>query len=274
MTTTQSADLPSLSQLQSLDGRVAVITGAGAGVGRATALRFAEAGALVTLADIDAEGVAETAAQLRERFGVECFEAQVDISSGPSVAALAESVAQRHGRLDIWVNTAAIFASHSVLDTTDDVWRSVLAVDLDGAFYCAREAARQMLAFGDGGVIVLCTSLAAHKGRMMRHHYGAAKHGVDALTKTLAIDLAGDGIRVLSVAPGITNSGGVDPTKQWGDTDVGAHEEIMDQARRQVPMNRIADPDELARAILFAASDMASFMTGSSLHVDGGAIAT
>src|SRR5262245_38918433 len=99
MTTTQSADLPSLSQLQSLDGRVAVITGAGAGVGRATALRFAEAGALVTLADIDAEGVAETAAQLRERFPVECFEAQVDISSGPSVAALAESVAQRHGRL-------------------------------------------------------------------------------------------------------------------------------------------------------------------------------
>ncbi len=266
---------PALAELLGLGGRHAVVTGAGGGIGKRIALRLAEAGAALTLVDISTEGVEAVAAEIRSRFGSTATAEQVDIADPDAVRELARSAAAAAGRLDIWVNAAAIFATQSAVDTTDEDWRRVLSVDLDASFYCAREAARQMLAAGNGGVIIMITSLSAHRGRVGRHHYVAAKHGVAGLTKSLAVELGREGIRVLAIAPSVTDT----PTLQLADRDDGTIDVELERRQLQraidnIPLGRIASADEIARVVVFAASDLASFMTGTTLHVDGGAVAT
>jgi NAD(P)-dependent dehydrogenase (short-subunit alcohol dehydrogenase family) len=268
------SNLPVLSQLVSLAGRVAVVTGGGRGIGRAVAWRLAEAGATVTVADIDQASAKDAADEIGERFGIECFGASVDISESRSVQELARRTAQRSDRLDIWVNAAAIFATTALVDTPDEAWREILAIDLDGAFYCAREAAREMLARRGGGVIILFSSLSANKGRVGRSHYVAAKHGVKGLVRSLAVELAPAGIRVLAIAPSVTNTAALQLESQQGaQVDTELHDKMLARAIAGMPMGRMAEPDDLARATLFAACDLAQFMTGTTLHVDGGASA-
>jgi NAD(P)-dependent dehydrogenase (short-subunit alcohol dehydrogenase family) len=266
--------LPALTDLVSLTGRVAVVTGGGRGIGRAVAWRLAEAGAIVTVADIDQQNADAVAHEIGEQFGVECFSAAVDISDSASVRDLAHAAAQRADQLDVWVNAAAIFATTALVETSDEAWRQTLSVDLDGAFYCAREAARQMLARGRPGVIILYSSLSANKGREGRSHYVAAKHGVKGLVRSLAVELGPAGIRVLAIAPSVTNTLALAHDSQQGDrVDTELHDKMLARAISGMPMGRMAEPDELARATLFAASDLAQFMTGTTLHVDGGASA-
>lgn len=265
----------SLADLLGLGGRHAVVTGAGGGIGRRIALRLAEAGATLTLVDLNQEGIEDAAAEIGSRFGTVARTERVDIASPDAVRELARSAAADAGRLDVWVNSAAIFATNAAVDTTDEDWRRVIGVDLDASFYCAREAARQMLAAGRGGVIVQITSLSAHRGRVGRHHYVAAKHGVAGLTKSLAVELGPQGIRVLSVAPSVTET----PALALGDNEDGSVDVELERRQLQravdnIPLGRIASADEIARVVVFAASDLASFMTGTTLHVDGGAVAT
>lgn len=267
----ESDGLPSIAELVSLRGRVAVVTGAGPGMSRAIAVRLAEAGATVTVADVSATAAAETAREVTAATGAACVARTTDISDADAVNDLAQATMSEFGRLDIWVNSAAMFATNPLQDITDDLWRRVTAVDLDGPFYCARAAVEHMRTGGRGGVIVFVTSLSAHKGRSARAHYGAAKAGVAGLMKSLAVELGSEGIRVLAVAPSVTNTAAI---YGGSEDDPELNEEVVRRAAADMPLGRIAEPDEVARVVLFAVSDMATFVTGSTLHADGGGIAT
>jgi NAD(P)-dependent dehydrogenase (short-subunit alcohol dehydrogenase family) len=263
---------PSLPDLLSLRGRSAVITGAGNGIGRAVALRLAEAGADLFLADLDEKGLEQTVDEVRSQFGTEVTTARVDIRDSDAVRSLAEQTVAQAGHLDVWVNTAAVWSTTPLVDTSDETWRHAMSVDLDGTFFCAREAARQMLLAKQPGAIILFSSLSAHRGRVGRSHYVAAKHGVLGLVRSLATELGPAGIRVVAIAPSVTDTEAAMGTQQGG-TDEALHEEMMNRAISAMPMRRVGTPDEVARAVLFAATDLASFVTGSTIHVDGGASA-
>ena len=261
-----------LSQLWSLDGRVAVVTGGGSGMGQAASLRLAEAGATTVVADIDPAKAQETAALIGKRTpGAETTPLTVDVADPDSVRALGEAVAQRFGRIDIWVNTAWLSSSGAIADYPDEMWRRGLAVNLDGSFYTAREAARQMLASGTRGVIILVTSGSAHHGRARRYQYVAAKHGTLGLVRSLALELGPHGIRAVAIAPAATDTPGfrVAPTRFAG-ADAEQARKLLDDTVAKMALGRLAQADDIARAVVFAASDMAGFITGSTLHVDGG----
>jgi NAD(P)-dependent dehydrogenase (short-subunit alcohol dehydrogenase family) len=261
-----------LSELWSLDGRVAVVTGGGSGMGQATALRLAEAGATTVVADIDSGKAAETVALIAKRTpGAEAASLTVDVADPRSVRALGEAVVLGFGRIDIWVNTAWLSSSGSIADYPDEMWRQGIAVNLDGSFYTAREAASRMLAAGRGGVIILVTSGSAHHGRARRYQYVAAKHGTLGLVKSLALELGPAGIRVVAIAPAATDTPGyrVAPTR-FGGADAEQAKKLLDDTISKMALGRLGQADDIARAAVFAASDMAAFITGSTLHVDGG----
>jgi NAD(P)-dependent dehydrogenase (short-subunit alcohol dehydrogenase family) len=249
---------------------VAVITGAGSGMGRATALRLAEAGAAVVLADRDLAAAAETARLLTERFPRARATAKpVDVASSGLVRALADEVAGEFGRLDIWVNTAWVSSSGSILGHPDEPWQQGLDVNLTGSFNCAREAARLMVPAGRG-VIVLVTSGSAHHGRPRRYQYAATKHGTLGLVRSLALELGPAGLRVLAVAPSATESPGLRASQHRSEADRAQAAVMLEQTLSRIALGRLGHPDDVARAITFAVSDLAGFMTGSTVHVDGG----
>jgi NAD(P)-dependent dehydrogenase (short-subunit alcohol dehydrogenase family) len=261
-----------LSRLWSLDGRVAVVTGGGSGMGRAASLRLAEAGAGCVVADIDPAKAQETVDLIAKRTpGAQTAARGVDVTDPASVRALGAEVVQRFGHVDAWVNTAWLSSSGSIADYPDEMWRQGIAVNLDGSFYTAREAARRMLDAGRRGVIILVTSGSAHHGRARRYQYVAAKHGTLGLVKSLALELGPHGIRVVAIAPAATDTPGfrVAPTK-FGGADAEQARKLLDDTVAKMALGRLGQADDIARAVVFAASDMAGFITGSTLHVDGG----
>jgi NAD(P)-dependent dehydrogenase (short-subunit alcohol dehydrogenase family) len=254
-----------LDELVSLPGRVAVVTGGARGIGLAVGRRLAEAGATVVLGDLDAHAAESAASDLG---GLGC---EVDVRDTGSVARLADTAVSAFGRLDIWVNNAGIYPSHEALAMTEEDWDAVLDIDLRGVFLGAREAGRRMIEVGNGGVIVNIASTAAYRvaGRGIAH-YAAAKHGVVGLTKSLAVELGPDGIRVLAVAPGVTATPGLEAARP----ELEAAGFALDELTAALPLGRVAVPDDIARVVLFCASDLAALMTGSTLLVDAGWLAT
>jgi NAD(P)-dependent dehydrogenase (short-subunit alcohol dehydrogenase family) len=263
-----SSDLrpPSLSALISLDGRVAVVTGGAGGIGQACCARLAEAGARVVVADVD-EAAATRAA---EAIGSGALADHVDVSNSASVRLLVERVVLRFARLDVWVNAAGIYPATPLLELGDGEWDDVLDVNLRGSFLGAREAARAMVAADSGGVVVNVASTAAYRvdGAGVAH-YVASKFGVRGLTQSLAVELGPRGVRVLAVAPTVTRTPGLEAQRQRLES-AGF---VLDDLAGTLPLRRIAEPDDVARVVLFCASDLASMMTGSTLLVDGGALA-
>jgi NAD(P)-dependent dehydrogenase (short-subunit alcohol dehydrogenase family) len=252
-----------LAALMSLTGRSAVVTGGAAGIGNAICRRLAEAGAHVVVADRQgaraaADGITAEIAGAR----LSAFDLDVSDSSAISDC-VRFAVAGASGRLDIWVNNAGIYPAATALETTDEMWDQVHTVNLRGAFIGAREAARHMVAAGQGGVIINIASTAALKAAGVTH-YAASKHGMHGMTKTLAKELGADGIRVLSIAPGMIQTPGMVVRTKDVDFDVHA------QVAGRVPLRRVGEPDDIAGVVLFAASDLARYMTGSVLVVDGG----
>lgn len=188
-----------------------------------------------------------------------------------SVARLADLAVSAFGRLDVWVNNAGIYPTRPALEMADEEWDRVLDVDLRGVFLGAREAGRRMVELGSGGVIVNIASTASYLvGGVGVAHYVAAKHGVLGLTKSLAVELGPHGIRVLAVAPCVTATPGIEEARPTLEASGFALEELG----AQLPLGRIAVPDDVARVVLFCASDLSALMTGSSLLVDAGHIAT
>lgn len=258
----------SLTDLISLRGRTAVVTGGAAGIGRAISKRLAEAGANLIIGDLNEAKAKETAAELAA-FGGTYLGASLDVSDHASVSTLADLAVATTGRLDIWVNNAGIYPSRGVLDITDAEWDRVIDLNLRGTFFGAREAALRMQP--NQGVIVNIVSTAAYNASNGANpaHYVASKHAVAGLIKSLAVELGPRGIRAVGVAPTLTETPGVDSKRAEGE----AVREALVRYAQALPLGRLGRPDDIARVVLFAASDLGAFVTGSVIPVDGGDLA-
>ena len=247
-----------------LEGKTAVITGAAAGIGRATAALFIAEGARVIVADLNLAAARATCAEL----GSAATPVACDVADSAQCKALIEFAEAHFGKLDILVNNAGFGALGSVVTTDEAVLDRILAVNVKGVFMCSKYAVPLMARHG-GGVIVNTASNVASVGLKDRAAYVASKGAVAALTRSMALDHVADNIRVNCVAPGVTMSSYFDKMLAEVD-DPLAFRKVLD-ARQ--PMGRTGKPAEIAYAILYLACDESSFATGTMLTVDGGAIA-
>lgn len=255
-------------ELLSLEGRVAVVTGGALGIGAAIARRLHLAGARVVIGDLDVQA-AEALVQQLDGSGATVLALHLDVTQSDSLIGLAEHALSHFGRLDIWINNAGGRADRGVLEIGDDELDSVLKLNLRSVFVGAREAARRMVDAGRGGVIVNLASVASFSTSQGENpaHYVACKHAVVGLTKSLAAELGQHGIRAVAVAPTLTESTGVRKAR------AGGAAKALDAYAAALPLGRSAYPDEVACAVLFAASELGSFVSGSTLLVDGGDLA-
>lgn len=244
-----------------LSGKTAIITGAGAGIGEAAALLFAENGAEVAIIDRELERAADVAA----RIGASALPLAADVSQATEVEAAVTAVLERFGKIDILVNNAGYGIRGSVIDTAEADWDALMAVNVKGVYLVSRAVIPHMAAQGRGAIVHIASN-AALVGLADRAAYVASKGAVAALTRAMALDHVGQGIRVNAVAPGTTWS-------SYFDKMIATHadpEGFVAALNARAPMNRTAQPAEIAEAILWLASDRASFATGSILTVDGG----
>ncbi|MGW0769506.1 SDR family NAD(P)-dependent oxidoreductase [Streptomyces sp. NPDC002676] len=242
-----------------LTGRTAFVTGAAGGIGRTSAVLLAEAGATVHCADRDADGLHGTAELIKNRGGT----AHLHVLDVTDRARLAEAV-RSCGRLDVLAAIAGIMHSSPVLETRDEDLDRVLNVNFKGVLYACQEAARLMLAHGTRGSIVTMASGAVDTGGAGLLCYGAAKAAVVQLTKTLATEVGRHGIRVNAIAPGWVRT----PMTDRHDREAQAHTEAV--MARMSPLGRVGEPDDVAHAVLYLASDASAFTTGQILRPNGG----
>jgi NAD(P)-dependent dehydrogenase (short-subunit alcohol dehydrogenase family) len=247
-----------------LDGKSALVTGAGSGIGRATALAFAREGAWVAAADLKLESAQETA-RLVEAAGGQAVAVEVDVTDDDAVAAMVGAAVRAFGGLDCAFNNAGIApyqvnaSGQKIADVAPEAWQRLLDVNLTGVWRCLRHEVAQMRTQG-GGAIVNTASVAGLVGLPNSSAYVAGKHGVVGLTRTAAVDHAEDGIRVNAVCPGYIE------TPMTEDTMRRRGERIMER----VPLARMGKPEEIAEAVVWLCSDRASFVTGAAWTVDGG----
>ena len=244
----------------SLEGRVALVTGAARGIGFAVAVALAEAGATLELSDVDGPAAAAAAATLPT--GAGAVARAVDVADAEAVRGWIDDVATRRGQIDVLVNNAGVQLNRAAADLSDDDWRKVLGINLDGAFYCSREAGRIMRT-QRRGAIVNVASIAERFGMPRRLPYGVSKAGIAALTRGLAAEWAPDGVRVNAVAPGYVETELVRHAFAMGHID-------RDAILAKIPLGRLAEPRSIGDAVAFLASDRADYLTGQVVYVDGG----
>lgn len=245
-------------------GRVVVVTGAGSGIGRATAASFAAIGDRVVVADYDGSAAEAVAAELREAGG-EAIAIAVDVSDRAQVDAMVATTVARFGALDVLVNNAAIGVAGDVLETTAGDLERTLAVNVVGTFQCCQAAIPVMLEQG-GGVIVNVASVVALAAVTRRAAYTASKGAVVALTRSIAVDFMARGIRCNAVAPGTVDSPWVSRILADQPDPVAARQAMVDRQ----PLGRLGRPEEIAAAVRYLASPEADFVHGSCLVIDGG----
>lgn len=241
----------------SLKDRVAVVTGGGRGIGYAVAEVFVQAGAKVVIAEINAASGQAAA----ERLGSTVDFIALDVTRSDQVATVAADVLRRHGQVDVLINNAGICLNAGALDTTDDIWRRQLQVNLDGVFFCCREFGRDMVRRRRGSIVNL-SSIAAVIDVRPQHHiaYSDSKAAVAQVSRVLASEWAEAGVRVNAIGPGYVAT----------EMPLAAGAELLDVWKTQIPIGRMIEPEEIASAILFLASDAASAVTGHLLMADGG----
>ncbi|MFL5715195.1 MAG: SDR family NAD(P)-dependent oxidoreductase [Chloroflexota bacterium] len=247
-----------------LDGKVALITGGAGAIGLATARRCAEEGARVVIADRDAARLDRAATDLRDA-GLHVVGLAVDVTSEASVRELLARIATDHGRLDILFTSAGVLVSGSVVETSLEEWQRTLAVNLTGTFLCAKYAVPLMVA-GGGGSIVLMSSTSGLVAEQATAAYCASKGGIVMLGRQMALDFAGDGIRVNVVCPGWIDTPFNDPAVERS----GGVEALAPFIEAMVPIGRQGEPEEVADVVVFLASDRSRLMTGSVVVADGG----
>ncbi len=263
-----------LSQLISLENKVAIVTGGAVGIGQGIAERLHEAGAKVVIADMNQQNADSEASKLNNLRADSALSVATDVSSKTDIDNLLSKTLEKFGKIDILVNNAGIFPSQplSVMEEAD--FMKVIDVNLRGVFLTTKAVSKQMIAQGNGGRIINVTSIdALHPSMVGLAHYDSSKHGVWGFTKNVAIELAENKIWVNAIAPGGISTPGVatmqDPSKLPPGIDMKA---ITDAFLAKIPMHRMGEPDEIGKVALFLASDLSSYMTGSQIVVDGGAL--
>lgn len=254
-----------------LNDKIAIVTGAGSGLGEAISLLFARNGATVVLADLDVEG-AERVLRRIEQDGGQGRVVKTDVSSPDDARALVDVTVKEFGRLDVAVNNAGIGGPTApVGEYPVEGWDTIIGINLSGVFYGMRHQIPAMLASG-GGAIVNMASVAGRVGLANGSGYAAAKHGVVGLTQTAAVEYGARGIRVNAVGPGFINTPLLGKRAVMDTEATSAGDETQALAALH-PMNRLGEADEVAELVLFLASDRASFITGGYYNVDGGYLA-
>ena len=246
-----------------LTGKVAIITGASRGIGAATALRFADAGASLVLNYFKHEGEAEHVAQEARRRGARVITVCADVSRFEDVRALFEQTLAEFGGFDILVANAGVWTGAAIEDLDENAWQQTIDINLKGVYACCHFAAPH-LKRRRSGTIITVSSTAGQRGEALHSHYAASKGGVISLTKSLASELGPYGVTVNSVAPG------------WVDTDMSAeplhNQREIPNILAGIPLRRVATADDIAGPILFLASDLARHITGEVLNVNGGSV--
>ena len=266
-------DLKPLQELINLSGRAAIVTGGAKGIGQGICYRLAEAGAAVLVADMDETAAQSTAQELVSK-GWRAAAFKVDVSSEDEIKAMIGACQQQFGSLDILVNNAGIYPNEPLSQMSKEDFEKVMRVNLEGVFLTTKYAAEVMKAAGKGGRIINITSIdALHPSMVDLAHYDASKHGVWGFTKNSALELAPHKIWVNGIAPGGIQTPGVEAMQSQIKMPAGADPKAMIEAfMAKIPMHRMGEPDEIGKVVLFLASDMASYMTGSQIVVDGGAL--
>jgi 3-oxoacyl-[acyl-carrier protein] reductase len=242
-----------------LQGRVALVTGGSRGIGAAVAQALASAGAALAVCARNGEAAAATAAAIVGQGG-QAFGAAADVSRAADAERVVAACVERFGRLDILVNNAGITRDGLVLRMKDEDWSDVLAVNLNGAFYCARSALRAILKQKQSGRIINVGSVVGSTGNPGQANYVASKAGLVGLTKALSKEVASRGVTVNAVAPGFIET----------DMTAGLPDAAKDAYRAQIPLGRFGTAAEVAAVVAFLASDAAAYITGQVIHVNGG----
>lgn len=244
-----------------LTGKTAIVTGGSRGIGRAAALTLAEAGADVAVIYAGNTAAAEETVRLIEEKGRKGLAIQCDVADEAAVTAMVKDVKKELGRIDILVNNAGITRDGLLMIMKEDDWQAVLDTNLTGAFHCTKVVTRLMMKQRSGSIINI-TSVVGETGNAGQANYAAAKAGLIGFTKSVAKELASRNIRCNAIAPGCIET---DMTAVLG-------EDTVDAMIKTIPMGRVAQPEEVAKAVLFLASDDASYITGQTLNVDGGMV--
>jgi NAD(P)-dependent dehydrogenase (short-subunit alcohol dehydrogenase family) len=248
-----------------LNNKVAIITGAGSGIGAATAVMFGKEGARVVVADIEQKKGMDMVDLIRSENGEAIF-IHVDVSRADNIEKMVKSTIETYGKLDILVNNVGIYLQANVVDTSEKDWDRIMDVNLRGVFLCCKYSIPEMIKGGKGGVIVNVSSEAGIVGIKNQVAYNVSKSGIIALTKSMAVDFAAQNVRVNCVCPGTTETALV--------KEALSKASDPEKARRELeivrPANRLGRPEEIASGILYLASDESSYATGTILSIDGG----
>jgi 2-keto-3-deoxy-L-fuconate dehydrogenase len=251
-----------------LDGKIALVTGAGSGIGREIAWLYARQGARVIVADINIDAASAVVAGINVDKNL--AEAQsLDVANEAQVQEAVEEIVSRHGRIDILVNNAGVSHVGNLLETSSDDWDRVMAVNARGVFLCSKYVVARMLAQDPaGGVLVNIASVAGMIGVERRFPYSASKGAIISLTRSIAIDFVGQGIRANAICPGTVHTPFVENylARNFAEN----MDEVRNQLHNRQPLGRMGKPEEIAYAALYLASDEAAFVTGSALVIDGG----
>jgi len=247
----------------SLEERVALVTGAGTGMGRAFALAFAEAGADVAICSRSGDGLAEVAREI-ESMGRRALAFKADVASKADVDGMLADTVGQFGRIDALVNNAAVAIKGDLMDIDEEVWDEVININLKGCYLCCKAAGRVMVEQRLGSIVNIASTV-GFRAKTDRTAYSVSKAGVLMLTRVLARELGPHNVRVNAVAPGTVRTRLNEP---WL-----ADEEATKAVLANIPLGRVAEPEEVAGAVLFLASDSARWITGSTIVVDGGFLA-
>jgi NAD(P)-dependent dehydrogenase (short-subunit alcohol dehydrogenase family) len=264
--------------MKDLEGKTAVVTGAGSGIGRATALALAEGGARVAVTDV-AEDRAGAVAREIQVAGGEGSHFRLDVTDRAEAETIARAVVRTWGRLDVWVNNAGVSTMRPFLELTEDDWRTNMDVNAKGTFLCSQAAARQMVGqapdrtSGLRGRIIHIASMAGKRGNApYLAHYVASKFAVVGLTQAMAGELAAHGITVNAVCPGYVRTSMQEREVVWEATLRGmSPEQVRQLYEKDTPLGRLETPEDVAGVVRFLAGPTAAFITGESIQVNGGA---
>jgi len=253
-----------------LKDKVAIVSGAGRGIGKGIALKLASEGADVAIADINLQNAEKTAEEVRA-MGRKSFAGKVDVRSRSEVGSFVDSAVKSLGRLDIMVNVAGVLTVESVVNLSEEDWDYVMDINMKGTFLFSQAAGRQMIAQGRGGKIICISSNGGKSGFPFEAHYCASKHAVIGFVRSLALELAKHKINVNAICPGyiVTDMHKLE-ISSWAKLQGKTEEDVRREALATIPLGRFGTPEDVAKVVVFLASEDSDYMTGQAINITGG----